>query len=100
MFGREPEPSPPYSRDWGEVSSEETLIDGAARHMSRVGFAGAQPGDVLVFRIRTGAIAKHTAILSKPAFMIHAVEGCSVSEVPLGVWWQRRIAGVFVFPGA
>lgn len=99
VYGCEPEASTPYSRDWGETSGIETLIDGAARHMRRVTPADALPADVLVFRMRDGAIAKHAGLLSGAGLMIHAMEGCRLNEVPVGVWWRRRIAAAFRFPG-
>jgi hypothetical protein len=49
--------------------------------------------------LRPGAVAKHAAILSGAHDMIHAMEGCAVSEVKLAAWWRRRIAAVFAFPG-
>jgi NlpC/P60 family putative phage cell wall peptidase len=58
-----------------------------------------QPGDVLVFRLKASTVAKHAAIVVDVERMIHAQEGVLVSEVHLGPWWRRRIAGVFMFPG-
>jgi hypothetical protein len=60
----------------------------------------AQPGDVLIFRWRRTAPAKHCAILSTPTAVIHALEGAPVSEVSLSPWWRRHLAGTFAFPGA
>lgn len=96
--GEEAETPPGYSRDWGEVSGTETLIDAAARHMIAKGDAPPEPGDVLIFRMRAGSIAKHAAILATPATMIHAVEDRRAAEVPFSAWWRRRLAAVFSFP--
>jgi NlpC/P60 family putative phage cell wall peptidase len=57
-----------------------------------------QPGDVLIFRMRRGALAKHAAIATSATTMIHAFEDNSVCEVPLTPWWLRKIAGVYRFP--
>jgi NlpC/P60 family putative phage cell wall peptidase len=95
--GRPAEAPPPYSRDWAEAAGCETMIEAAARHLARVEPADARPGDVLIFRLRAGAMAKHAAIMSSANGMIHAVEGAPVCEVWLTRWWRRRIAAVFRF---
>lgn len=96
--GDEAETPPGYSRDWGEVSGTETLIEAAARHMIAKGNAPPEPGDILIFRMRAGSIAKHAAILATPATMIHAVEDRHAAEVLFSAWWRRRLAAVFSFP--
>jgi NlpC/P60 family putative phage cell wall peptidase len=98
VMGREPETAPAYSRDWGETNARETLLEAAARNLIAVAQAEARPGDVVVFRLRPGTIAKHAAILATSGSMIHAMEGTAASEVALSAWWRRRIAGVFRFP--
>jgi NlpC/P60 family putative phage cell wall peptidase len=98
LYGADAEQPPGYSRDWGEVSGEETLIRAATRHLLPRGKAMPEPGDVLVFRMRAGAIAKHAAILATPATMIHAMEDRLAAEIPFSPWWRRRLAAVFTFP--
>ncbi len=104
IYGDEPEAFEPYTPDWGEVAREETLLSAARRHLvmgDPVPGGYSTPlvtGDVVVFRMRTGAIAKHAAIVSGPTSMIHAQEQYGVVEVPVGAWWQRRVAGLFSFP--
>jgi NlpC/P60 family putative phage cell wall peptidase len=107
LYGRLAEAPPPYSRDWAEASSTETMLEGARRHFTEIARTEARPGDVLVFRMRAGAMAKHVAILSagclspeapSPARMIHAIEGALACEVHLNGWWRRRIAAAFRFP--
>lgn len=87
-----------YTRDWAEASGIETMLAGARRHLSEVGRDGIAPGDVVVFRLRANFVAKHAAIVATETTMIHAMEGCVVSEVALSPWWRRRIAGAFRFP--
>ena len=99
LYGREAEALPGYSRDWAEAGGIETLMAAAGRHLVAIDANQARPGEVVVFRYRTGSVAKHAAILATPATFIHALEGAAVSEVPFSAWWQRRIAGVFSFPG-
>lgn len=100
LYGFDPEKAPAYSRDWGEANGEETLLIAASRHLVPREREEAAAGDVLVFRMRDGAVSKHCAILTSPETMIHAVEGAPVDEVPLTRWWQRKIKAVFSFPGA
>ncbi len=99
LYGEEAEQPPGYSRDWGEASGIETLIAAATRHLVPKDKSACVPGDVLVFRMRPGAVAKHAAILATPTTMVHAMEDRLAAEIPLGAWWRRRLAAVFSFPG-
>jgi NlpC/P60 family putative phage cell wall peptidase len=99
LYGTEPQALPAYTRDWAEAQGRETLLEAARRHLIEVPPTGAQPGDVLIFRWRRTAPAKHCAILSTPSAMIHALEGAPVSEISLSPWWRRHLGGVFMFPG-
>lgn len=98
LYGNEAETPPPYSRDWAEAGGEETMLAAADRHLVPVAVGAARAGDVLIFRLRPGTVAKHAAILSSETTMIHAMEGGAACEVPLSPWWRRRIAGAFAFP--
>jgi NlpC/P60 family putative phage cell wall peptidase len=127
LYGAEPEPLPAYTRDWAEALGRETLLEAARRHLVEIPPTEARPGDVLIFRWRRAAPAKHCAILStallplpacrervgpgegrgrgshrgapiSSATMIHALEGAPVSEVSLSPWWRRHLAGAFAFP--
>ncbi|QIK41338.1 NlpC/P60 family protein [Pontivivens nitratireducens] len=101
IIGGEPEELPGYTPDWSEVDRVERLHEGAARHLIRV-----QPpyhaGDVLLFRMKGQAVAKHLAILSDAVpgaqRIIHAYSGHGVVESPLGPAWARRIVAGFRFP--
>jgi NlpC/P60 family putative phage cell wall peptidase len=99
LYDAEAERPPGYSRDWGEVSGEETLIEAATRHMITRECASPEPGEVIVFRMRAGAIAKHAAILATPTTMIHAMEDRVAAEIAFTTYWRRRVAAVFAFPG-
>lgn len=96
--GAEPEAPGAYTPDWAEAGGREDLAAAAARHLEPVEIGAMQPGDVLLFRWRAGLPAKHAAILSAPAAMIHAHDGARVAEVALTRWWWRRLAFVFRFP--
>lgn len=99
VLGAEPEQPGAYSSDWAEASGREALAEAAFRHLAPVAIDDFTAGDVLLFRWRAGFVAKHAAIASSPATMIHAHDGAAVCEVALASWWRRRIAHAFRFPG-
>ncbi|MEO0618827.1 MAG: NlpC/P60 family protein [Pseudomonadota bacterium] len=105
LIGDEPQPFEPYTPDWGEASGNETLLDAARKHLV-MGCGAADEnslillaGDVVIFRMQVGAVAKHAGIASGEGTLIHAQERVGVVEVPLTHWWRRRVAAVFRFPG-
>ena len=99
VTGEEPERAPPYTRDWAEAASAETLAQAAACHMIAMPLDEFGPGDVLLFRWRAGNPAKHAAIVTTPDTMVHAHDGAAVAEVAIAPWWRRRLAYAFRFPG-
>lgn len=99
LIGDEPETMPPYTPDWAEALSEDTLSHLAQRHLIEIPQTHASAGDVLLFRMALGHPAKHCAILSGTDRIIHAYWGRSVCETHLVPWWRRRIAAAFQFPG-
>lgn len=100
LYGAEPEQVPPYSADWAEPARQEVLYDAAMRHLLVRGPGQPEPGDVLLFRMRAGAVAKHLGIVSCAAgqSFIHAYSGHGVIESPLSAPWARRVAARFAFP--
>lgn len=99
VYGRPAEVPPAYSRDWAEAHGREELLAGAARHLVAIEMAAAQAGDVLVFRMRKGAPAKHVGLIASAATFIHAFEAAPAAEVALSNWWRRRAVAAFAFPG-
>lgn len=101
VYGQEPEAVPAYSMDWSEPQGEERLWAAALRHLTSKLARDAQAGDVLLFRMREGAVAKHLGILtvqdSKPHF-VHAYARHGVVESPLSTPWRRRVVACFEFP--
>jgi NlpC/P60 family putative phage cell wall peptidase len=101
LLGDEPETVPPYTDDWAEPAREELLVQAARRWLVCKNPADAAPGDVLLFRMRQGSIAKHLGLQTgtddKAAF-VHAYSGLGVVESPLSLPWQRRIVARFTFP--
>jgi cell wall-associated NlpC family hydrolase len=124
-YGHPAEEPPAYTRDLAEACQRETLLEAARRHLVEIapaevaGFAAGRDhtsiaessfigrdqtsiaaGDVVVFRLRPGAMAKHCGIISarNPDRLIHAFENGPVCEVNLSPWWRRKIAAAFRFP--
>lgn len=101
LYGTEPEPVPAYTADWAEPDHREVLFEAANRWLTPKPVIDAAVGDVLLFRMREGSIAKHLGIQSEagghPKF-IHAYTGYGVIESSLSVPWYRRVAARFAFP--
>ena len=105
LVGAEPQPIPPYSRDWGETGVREVLADGARAMMIEIPLAEIGPGALVLFRMAPRAIAKHVGILTGqsgagPDSFIHAYDCLGVIEEALTTAWARRIAFAFRFPAA
>lgn len=102
VVGAEPEVPGAYTRDWAEVAGAEALWAAARRRLVPVARGrGWRAGEVLLFRMRSGAVAKHLGILSEggaaPSF-VHAYSGRGVVESPLSAPWARRVVARFDFP--
>lgn len=99
--GALPEDVPAYSMDWSEPQGDERLWQAATRWLIKSPDGQENPGDVLLFRMRTTGVAKHLGIAgrvgSEPTF-IHAYSGHVVAESPLSAPWRRRIVARFEFP--
>ena len=101
LHGSEPQAIEPYRADWAEVSGEERMLHAARRWLIERPVQEARPGQVLLFRMASGAAVKHCAILSRCGAtprMIHAYWGRSVTESWMGDWWRRRLVACFDFP--
>lgn len=101
-IGDEPEQPPPYSSDWSEASGDERLLEAAMRHLLPIPLEQASAGDVLLFRMRATAPAKHVGLLVSEAVdqgrIIHAYSGHGVCETYLTASWRRKLAASFRFP--
>lgn len=100
VLGPEPEAVPSYTRDWSEASGREDLWGAALRWLAPAGPRLAD-GDILLFRMREGAVAKHLGFAASGATgptVIHAYTGHGVVESPLSAAWSRRIVARFRFP--
>ena len=100
-YGQEPQLVPAYTSDWSETSGTELLWQAARRHLNERPVQGLAAGDVVLFRMRYGCVAKHLGIVSerlgRPSF-IHAYSGHGVVESALTAPWRRRIVARFKFP--
>lgn len=98
FYDTEPLEVPPYTPDWAEETGEETLLEAAQSCLVSIKREHAQPGDVLLFRMRSDAPVKHIAIMTEPQKIIHAYWGRAVVESFLVPFWQRRWSHSFSFP--
>jgi NlpC/P60 family putative phage cell wall peptidase len=101
VLGTEPEVMPAYTHDWAEASGREVLRAAADRWLHATELADHVAGEVLLFRMREGAIAKHVGISAwsgnVPTF-VHAYTGHGVIESALSEPWARKIVGRYRFP--
>lgn len=101
VIGHEPEPVPVYSMDWSEPQGEGRLWAAAQRHLSQTPMTRVAAGDVLLFRMRDGGVAKHLGIVTDTGAetrFIHAYSGHGVVENTLSAPWRRRVVACFQFP--
>lgn len=98
--------APEYSRSWGEADGKELMLEAADKYLVlrlhapiAWNWHGPRPGDVLLFRMRKGTVAKHAAIATSARTMIHAFESNAVVEVNYTDFWRKRTIAVFEFPG-
>ncbi|MGX0879208.1 NlpC/P60 family putative phage cell wall peptidase [Roseovarius sp. MBR-154] len=99
--GAEPERPPAYSMDWAEPARQEALWQAAARNLRAKALLDEAAGDVILFRMREGSVAKHLGIVAETgasATFIHAYSGHGVVETALSAPWRRRIVARFQFP--
>lgn len=99
LLGSEPVDLPNYTSDWAEVAGEEPLLDGFSGVFDAASLELAR-GQVVIFRMRADAVAKHLAIISEVTSpkIIHAFSSRGVIETPMSDVWIPKIAGRFEFP--
>ncbi len=101
LYGAEPETVPAYTNDWSEAHGREVLWQAASRNLVAKERAAEACGDVVLFRMKSGAVAKHLGIAAEigpQATVVHAYGGHAVVESPLSAPWRRRIVARFAFP--
>lgn len=101
LLGQEPEVIPAYTADWLEPSGEEALLFAAHRWLLPKSLEANDSGDVVIFRMRNGGVAKHlgiTAHLHGQPTVIHSYTDHGVLETSLSLPWHRKIVGRFGFP--
>lgn len=103
-IGPLPRAVPAYTPDWSEVSRQERLWDAARAYLVAAPLAAPARGDVLLFRMREDAVAKHLGLQSRlpgdpgGAAFLHAWSGRGVVETRLEAGWTRRLVARFAFP--
>lgn len=101
LYGNLPASVPAYTSDWSEPSAREDLLQAAQQFLKEADGREAMIGDVILFRMRDGRVAKHLGLQSEiggNARFIHAYSGHGVVESALTDPWRRRIAARFEFP--
>ena len=98
QFGREPLRVPAYRADWRDARGGAELDAAATLLMVPVAQSGI--GDVLLFRMWRDLPPKHCGVVVAPGRFVHAQERIGVAEAALSPWWERRVSGIFRFPGA
>ncbi|WP_439522849.1 peptidase [Marivita sp.] len=101
VFDCEPGSVPAYTRDWSEPQGDEILWRALSERMKAKDVDDEAPGDVVLFRMRDRAVAKHLGLQAKIgvlASFVHAYCGHGVLETSLSAPWQRRIVARFAFP--
>ena len=101
VYGAPPEAVPAYTADWDEPQGAEVLLSAARRHLHAKPVTEAAIGDLIVFRMRDGMVAKHLGIQGRvgaDASFIHAYSGHAVVENSLTLPWARRLVARFAFP--
>ncbi len=102
VVGPEPEVVPSYTPDWSEMGREERLWAAALRNLDAVPVNAAKGGQVVLFRMRKGHVAKHLGVLvgrgADYATVVHAYTGRGVIETPLTDAWVRKVVAQFQFP--
>jgi NlpC/P60 family putative phage cell wall peptidase len=100
-IGSEPEAVPPYTEDWAEPQRDELLWTAASRWLVPKPLEDEALGDVLLFRMRSGSVAKHLGLqveIGPQSGFVHAYSGLGVVESPLSSPWRRRVVARFAFP--
>lgn len=101
LYGEAVPPVPPYTPDWAEPQAEERLWHAANTWLVAKPLGAVLQGDVLLFRMRSGSVAKHMGLQgrvgSNPTF-IHSYQGYGVRESALTAPWEKRIVARFSFP--
>lgn len=98
LVGPEPGPPPAYARSWAEDGAGELMLDAARRWLVAAPGTAIEPGDVLLFRVSRGTVAKHCGVATGSRAMVHAYDGHAVAETPIPDVWLRRLVARFRFP--
>lgn len=100
-IGSEPEQVPAYTEDWAEPQRDELLWTAASRWLEPKHLQDEAQADVLLFRMRSGSVAKHLGLqaqIGPRSSFVHAYSGLGVVESPLSSPWRRRVVARFAFP--
>lgn len=96
LYGAEPQALPPYEAvaDVGDDRLRQAL----SRWLVEIPCGDARPGDVLLFRWKSGVSPRHCGVQSGSGQLIHAYWQRAVCETSLTPWWRCRISAAYSFP--
>lgn len=97
VYGDDIIKAPAYPPEWGVVDDKELLLSAAKTHLIERTDGLIGRGDVLVFRVKHAASARHCGIALDAHNMIHSIARHGTIAARIGPW-RSRVAGVFTFP--
>lgn len=98
ILGPEPQPIPPYAKNWDDARGGDALLAAIKAHFEPVVQPDMGIGDVLLFRLNKYLPPKHCAILVSDTQIIHAQEHVGVVKIHLSPWWRQRLVQAAHFP--
>lgn len=101
LYGWEPPEAVDYTPDIGEGNHVETMLEMADKYLLVKLKEERLPGDVLMFRLKSHMVVKHTGILvGSPVGeqFIHAQSGDMVRKTFLSTPWLKLLHAVYSFP--
>lgn len=103
LVGAEPWEVPAYAPGWADEGDPERFRVALGTWFPSRQSSAVATGDVVLFRIAPGRVAKHLGILGTTArgvVFVHAHPRHGVIASPLSAPWARRVVAGFVFPSA
>jgi len=94
LLGKPALATPPYNARWNQQRREE-LLHAAQTYLHPV--SQAQPGDVVLFRMRRTLPITHCGILLDKDQFIHAFDGRGVISTRFADVWRQKAAAYFAF---
>ncbi len=95
LYGVKPVYNANYTPFWAEETGQELMREGFSKYLIEINPVEAEPGDVLIFKLRKKGPAKHAAIKTGENTMIHSYSGHNVVET--AIFKSRNCHPVYAF---